>query len=632
MDRAPGDRPRQIGVSHYTSPLGKAASRDGGGGNRAGPTGSEGQYPMDQQAAVGAGLLHIESGARAWSLLARHGWLAPVLIGLLALSINLAGNSGTGLWDRDEPRYAVAVREMRASGNWLIPTFNGEPRYHKPILIYWLMSLGTAIGGDNPFGVRLISALAGAGTCVLTCLLARRMLGARSGVLAGMMMAVAPIAAGMSKLATPDATLAFWIIGCQCCLWELARRPSKVLAGTFWGLLSLAFLTKGPIAPAFLLASGGAAWWWSWPAARVWKRLYPLRGLLGSILVTAPWYVAVAIVTRGDYLRFAVGNQIVQRVVTGLEEHGGFPGYYALLSIPAFYPWSALLPAALVAAWRRRKDNPNLVFLLGWVVGPWIFLECLQTRIIHYYLPAFPAWALLAAWLVEKLAAEEVTLRRWPLGRLGTSLIGGMGIALAVFLMAAAFMAPAHLRPPLGLLAAIVAAGTPTAMLWLHRGATTRATLALGGSWAVFMLVLCGWLLPAAERYRTSRNIGERLARQVARTGIEPVLMNYQEPGVIYAMKKKVATIGDFGGAAGLLACKHSFLTVLTPSEAREYRPRFGLDVETLEDIDAFSLTKGRKELFQLAIVRRAAAGDSAEESRRIGRADDPGAAHTERR
>ena len=80
---------------------------------------------------------------------------------LLALGLNLAGNRATGLWDRDEPRYAVGVREMRARGDWIFPTFNGEPRYHKPILIYWLMGLTTAVAGDNPFGARLVSGLAG---------------------------------------------------------------------------------------------------------------------------------------------------------------------------------------------------------------------------------------------------------------------------------------------------------------------------------------------------------------------------------------------------------------------------------------------------------------------------------------
>ena len=84
--------------------------------------------------------------ARRWRL------AEPALYALLALVLNLAGNERTGLWDRDEPRYAVCVREMRERGDWIFPTFNGEPRYHKPVLIYWLMRAGTALGGDNPFG------------------------------------------------------------------------------------------------------------------------------------------------------------------------------------------------------------------------------------------------------------------------------------------------------------------------------------------------------------------------------------------------------------------------------------------------------------------------------------------------
>ena len=113
---------------------------------------------------------------------ASRGWRRlrePLLIGLLALTLNLAGNGRVSLWDRDEPRYAVCVREMRARHDWIYPTFNAEPRYHKPILIYWLMRLGVALGGDNPFGMRLVSGLAGAGTCLLVWGLGRRMFGPR---------------------------------------------------------------------------------------------------------------------------------------------------------------------------------------------------------------------------------------------------------------------------------------------------------------------------------------------------------------------------------------------------------------------------------------------------------------------
>ena len=185
----------------------------------------------------------------------RWGWIEPLGIVLLSLVLNLAGNGRTGLWDRDEPRYAVCVREMRARGDWIFPTFNGEPRYHKPILIYWLMGLATAFGGDNPFGVRLVSSLAGAATVLGVWWLGRRMFGPRGGRLAALILATAPIAIAESKLATTDATLALWLFGCQACLWVLGRRPSHAAAALFWVFLSLATLTKGPIGPALIAAS-----------------------------------------------------------------------------------------------------------------------------------------------------------------------------------------------------------------------------------------------------------------------------------------------------------------------------------------------------------------------------------------
>src|SRR4051812_10914971 len=67
----------------------------------------------------------------AW---ARHPLLEASLIGALALTLHLVGNGRISLFDRDEPRYAQCTREMRLSGDWVRPTFNGEPRYHKPVL------------------------------------------------------------------------------------------------------------------------------------------------------------------------------------------------------------------------------------------------------------------------------------------------------------------------------------------------------------------------------------------------------------------------------------------------------------------------------------------------------------------
>ena len=187
-------------------------------------------------------------------------------------------------------------------GDWIVPTFNGEPRYHKPILIYWLMGLSTALAGDTPFGVRIVSTLAGTGTCLLVWGMGRRILGKR-GFLAALMLAVSPIMVAESKLATTDATLMFWMVGGLYCLFELASRPSKVIAGLFWACLGLACLTKGPVAPFYFLAATAMAWLWGWPVVHVWKRLHAKQGLVGFAVLTIPWYLAISLATRGEFIR-----------------------------------------------------------------------------------------------------------------------------------------------------------------------------------------------------------------------------------------------------------------------------------------------------------------------------------------
>jgi 4-amino-4-deoxy-L-arabinose transferase-like glycosyltransferase len=541
-------------------------------------------------------------GTVARKLRWRWGRIEPLGIVILSLILNLAGNGRTGLWDRDEPRYAVCVREMRARGDWIFPTFNDEPRYHKPILIYWLMGLTTALGGDNPFGVRLVSSFAGAGMVLGVWWLGRRMFGPRGGRLAALIMATAPIAVAESKLATTDATLALWLFGCQACLWVLGRRVSHTAAGPFWLFLSLATLTKGPIGPVLIAAASLVSWWWGWPIS-AWKRLHWRRGLIAFAIVTAPWYVLISLASAGDFLRFAIGRQIVYRLASDMEAHGGFPGYYPAVSALVFYPWSALVPAALVGAWMRRKVDPNLGFLLGWAIGPLVVLECFRTKLIHYYLPAFPACALLTAWLVLSVCAEGVNIRRRPLGRLAIALLVGIALVGIVVLVAGTTVAPGSLRLPMLLIAAIMAAGTLAGVSAFQQGATERAVYSLAASWALIMITVTGWLIPAGEPYRTSRVIGVKLAAFAAKLNVEPVLLEYQEPGVVYAVGHPIALTRDRDGFFAHLKGGKSVLTVALPSEIEVMRNHFGLVVTPVDEVDGLILTKGEQKTLQIAVV-----------------------------
>lgn len=534
----------------------------------------------------------------------RRPWIEVALLAALTLTINLTGNGRVSLWDRDEPRYAQCTREMQQSGDWIRPTFNGEPRHHKPVLIYWLMMIGTAVGGDNPFGARLVSALAGTASVLMIWGLGRRMLGAQIGRLAALVLATAPIMAIESKLATTDATLTCLLVGAQVALWKLNQRDSIRTALTFWALLGLSVLAKGPVGPVMITASAVVSWWWGGPTA-CWGRLRWRWGVPLLLAIVLPWYVAISVLTRGEFLRFSIGFQVVNRVAHGMEEHGAFPGYYLVTMLGLFYPWSALMPPALFAAWKYRRERPELGFLLGWIVGPWLVVECVQTKLVHYYLPAIPACALLVAWLLREVAADAVALRRWPLGRVGASLLVGIGLGLPIGLVALTFVLPAPMRGPILVTAAVVVVGTLYAIDRFRHGAAFRAAHVLAATWAVVVLLTSGWLLPSAEPYRVSRHVAEKLREWSVREAATPVLASFQEPSVIYHYGRPITTLHDFKDLHTLLDHEDAVISALRPADLRILTTDPRINIERIEEMGGFNVDKGRDETLQVSRITR---------------------------
>ncbi|MEM8732847.1 MAG: hypothetical protein AAGG44_01400 [Planctomycetota bacterium] len=71
------------------------------------------------------------------------------ILAILSCTIFLTQLGAARLWDRDEPRNSRASHEMLARGDWIVPTFNGELRDHKPILLYWGQMAGYSLFGES---------------------------------------------------------------------------------------------------------------------------------------------------------------------------------------------------------------------------------------------------------------------------------------------------------------------------------------------------------------------------------------------------------------------------------------------------------------------------------------------------
>ena len=116
-------------------------------------------------------------------------WTAQVLLALIAGTVFFTNLGVPALWDIDEPRNAVCAREMLDNNDWVVPTFNGELRAHKPILLYWLMMGSYSAFGVTEFAARFCSAALSIGTVLLVYHVARRLFNARTAFLSALALA-----------------------------------------------------------------------------------------------------------------------------------------------------------------------------------------------------------------------------------------------------------------------------------------------------------------------------------------------------------------------------------------------------------------------------------------------------------
>ncbi len=366
--------------------------------------------------------------------------------------------------------------------------------------------------------------------------------------------------------------------------------------------MALATLLKGPVGPALIAVSGVVSWWWGGPSS-CWKRLQWRWGPALYLLLTAPWFVAVGLISQGEFFRVALGEQFLNRVAKVMEEHGGIPGYYLLTTLALFHPWSALLPAALLAGWKRRQAQPAFGFLLGWVIGPFLLLECVRTKIFHYYLPAYPACALLSAWLIDVLAREEGRLRRWPLGRLATGLLVGVGIGFTALLVGMAVMLPSP-RWACLTMAALLATGTLFALERFLKGATETAVRGLAATWALVMLGFGAWMLPALEPYKLAPVVAQRLAQLSARHHAQPALLTFQEPSIVYKIGRPLPSLRTWPSLFAHLERQGSVLMPTLPKEAKVLVNDPRVSAVEVDRCQGFNLSRGRDQTIIFMLIR----------------------------
>jgi 4-amino-4-deoxy-L-arabinose transferase-like glycosyltransferase len=445
-----------------------------------------------------------------------------LILALLGAVLFLPALGCRDVWNPDEARYAEVAREMQQGGFWAVPHLNGHVYAEKPPLFFWsIIAAGALFGGINETAARLPSALAAIGALLLVYRIGERLFGRRAAWLAAAAFATCFKVLWQGRfgqidmLLTALVTLAvwFWVRG------YTEDRPG--LYPFFFLFAGVATVAKGPVGLlppllsilAFLIGTKNT---------REIKRMNIGLGLLLWAAVVLLWLVPAAVDAGPAYFQKMVFKQNVTRYAD--PWHHIQPWHYYLTITPLeFFPWSFLLPTALVLGRRRLGglQRQGFLFALCWIAVTLVFFSLSPAKRSVYVLTLYPALALIVGAALDRLAAEWPRDRDWLVRPLG--LLAGLCV-----LLAAAFPFVARDRPEAAPLGGTPFIGWVTAALlvlalgalcawWSSRsGQVDRATISIAAGMGLMMLLAAFVLLPRFDAVKSARGLSQVLLANAA--------------------------------------------------------------------------------------------------------------------
>lgn len=359
------------------------------------PVRARGQVAAELAAAERADPGHAAGGGLCRLRLRRAvGARLPLLALSLAVLTALFFRLGeVPLFDVDEGAFGEATREMLARGDYVSTWLNGQPRFDKPILIYWLQAASVSLFGASEFAFRLPSALAAGAWIAAVGVFAATRFERRTGHAAAFIAATSAGVVVIGRGAIADALLNLWLALAMFDIMRYAAAPLAPAARIYrrraflW--IGLGLLTKGPVA---LLVPGAASLLGFALQRRLplwWRAVRDPLGWLILLAVAAPWYL-LEYARRGDaFLAGFFMRHNVERFLEPLQGHGGGALYYLPALLLVLLPYSGLLFRTLpgLRHWQalRAPGAPD-AFLWSWFLFVFVFFSCAGTKLPHYLL------------------------------------------------------------------------------------------------------------------------------------------------------------------------------------------------------------------------------------------------------
>ncbi len=400
-------------------------------------------------------------------------------VGLVVL---LAGTAVMYLWNitingMGNQFYAAAAQA--GSTNWEALLFGSLDQHNfitvdKPPVSQWVMGLSGQIFGFSSASMMIPQALMAVAAVALLYGAVARVSGPRTGLLAGVVLALTPVAALMFRFNNPDAVMVLLMTAAAYCTVHALQQVSpKWLA---WAAVALGFAFLAKMLEGLMVAPALAAAYLVAAPTTLRARLRHVGVAAVAFVVSAGWFVVLTLLwpassrpyiagsTDNNFMNLVLGYNGFARVLghnhmgftppqtvvgeaagaqLNLGRHGGFGGFgnqsqgWSRLFGGEFgfeIGWlvpAALLATVLVVLSRGRAPRTDLVRAAAILFGGWLVVDGVVLSFMHgsihpyYCLSIAPPVAAMFAIAVHELWQHR---EKW-LYRAGLAvLVGGTGV------------------------------------------------------------------------------------------------------------------------------------------------------------------------------------------------------------
>ena len=355
--------------------------------------------------------------------------------------------------DYDQAKQAWTSYEMVTEGHWFYQrTSDDQGLATKPPLTGWISAAIFTITRSWEVAWRVPSLLCAALIAFALFRYAARVYGNIAGLIAFAAFGFNLLSPRLATFVRSDMPLALVICLIGLLIWGKIRTGEPWRKQDRWimfGLLTAGMLIKGPIIYAFLLpglilyqwrsrkTSGGSGWfgWWPW---------------VGSFAIFLIWVIAGWLWVPRFYELVIVREFLARFGEVGTHVHRAQSFFFYLPHLlHKFFPWSALIIALAIVAFRARKldrlkrsslengsatekISPETFWLICWSIGGLLLMSIIPSKRVDRIFPVIPPLCLLAATQAARfLNGEKQRARnfRWATAILALAVLFSGGYA-----------------------------------------------------------------------------------------------------------------------------------------------------------------------------------------------------------